>query len=306
MPQKRYIAIDGGGTKTAFAVFDATGNITEQKILGPTNPNDIGMEQCLACLTQGLDLPGVEPTAVFAGIAGAGVGENKSRIAAFLAERFPHAAAGVESDGIIALAAEPACDAVLIAGTGSVLFVKTKEGPCPIGGWGYLLEQGGSAYSLGRDALMAALSAEEGIGPATVLTDLMIRRLGSPLRGQLSPIYQGGKVTIAALAPLVFDALAVGDEKANTILRDHCKQMQHMIKTAHARYGASHIALCGGLFAHQTAVLLPMLRGLCPDVTLSDTPALPLLGAAREAMRLADEVIPPDFSQNFKKSYQKG
>ncbi len=305
MTKKVWIAIDGGGTKTAFAAFDATGAILCQITRGASNPNDIGMDACLALLTAGIDALGVRPVALFAGIAGAGVGENKTRIGTYLKNRFPEATVCVESDGVIALAAAPLADGVLIAGTGSVLFVKTPDGPRPVGGWGYLLEQGGSGYCFGRDALRAALAAEDGMTAPTPLTDLLATQLNPPLRTALAEIYTGGKPAIAALAPTVFEAFAVGDKEATRIIHENCQGMKNMILTAKARYGLSRLALCGGLFEGQRETLLPLLLAMCPGVSFEKETALPLLGAAMSAMKLSGERISPDFTENFNRTCEK-
>lgn len=48
------LAIDGGGTKTEFLLFSMSGEIVENFTLTGTNPNSVGMENCLCILKQGI------------------------------------------------------------------------------------------------------------------------------------------------------------------------------------------------------------------------------------------------------------
>ena len=52
--------------------------------------------------------------------------------------------------------------AMIICGTGSMLLMLDGEGrQHAAGGWGYLLDQAGSAYDVGKDAIRCALAAEQ-------------------------------------------------------------------------------------------------------------------------------------------------
>ena len=83
-----YLGIDGGGTKTVFALADERSNILRRVTLGPTNPVDIGIEAALSTLGEGISqaVQGMNPceVSVFAGIAGGITGDNQTRIRAFL------------------------------------------------------------------------------------------------------------------------------------------------------------------------------------------------------------------------------
>ena len=63
---------------------------------------------------------------------------------------------------------------ILIAGTGSICTGITEDGKTArAGGWGHLIDDVGSGYALGRDALTAVVRAQDGRGAKTVLTDLV-------------------------------------------------------------------------------------------------------------------------------------
>ena len=50
-----YLGIDGGATKTVFALADADGNIINKLTLGPSNPFDIGYDRATELLTEGIN-----------------------------------------------------------------------------------------------------------------------------------------------------------------------------------------------------------------------------------------------------------
>ena len=45
---KYIVGVDGGGTKTEAVVCDLNGNVVARKVIGSTNPNDVGNEKMLS------------------------------------------------------------------------------------------------------------------------------------------------------------------------------------------------------------------------------------------------------------------
>ena len=62
-----------------------------------------------------------------------------------------------------------------------------------IGGWGYLLDSAGSGYDIGRQALEAALRAQDGRGCPTALSAKLADALGAPVQDSLTRLYAEGK-----------------------------------------------------------------------------------------------------------------
>ena len=89
MDKKRIVGIDAGGTKTEFVLCNGEGAVYKRALRGTGNPNDIGVEPCVAMLVDGIsELCGKDaPDAIFAGISGAGSGDNAARIAEALRAR---------------------------------------------------------------------------------------------------------------------------------------------------------------------------------------------------------------------------
>lgn len=249
-----YLGIDAGGTKTEFLLQDGQGNTIAHTILGTANPNDIGMEQCQQVLGEGIrfccqNIP-YEKTAMFAGIAGGTGGNNREELAAFF-RKFGFYIFDNHNDLESALEAalHGGDGVVLITGTGISCIAVHKGQRKRVGGWGYLLDSGGSGYNLGRDALEAAFCAIDGRGQQTMLLQMIERKLECSVISAVSKIYQGGKTFIAEFAPLVFEACELGDVAAQEILERNVLEMARIAQAgvAFAEGFEVPIVLCGGL-----------------------------------------------------------
>ena len=52
--EQYFLGIDGGGTKTDFALTDSEGNLLSRVILGASNPNDVGISAVQDVLLRGI------------------------------------------------------------------------------------------------------------------------------------------------------------------------------------------------------------------------------------------------------------
>ena len=50
-----FLGVDGGATKTAFALSDAEGNIISELVLGPSNPIDLGFDAACSVIAEGIN-----------------------------------------------------------------------------------------------------------------------------------------------------------------------------------------------------------------------------------------------------------
>lgn len=249
-----YLGIDGGGTKTAFVLEDSQGNTVSSLVLGPSNPNDIGMDKSLKLLENGVNevCQGIDKrsVSVFAGIAGGMSPSNADAFHKFLKGfgfgRFGHGS-DLENARELALRG---CDGVAaILGTGSIAYAQ-KDGICKrIGGWGYLLDNGGSGYDLGRDALNAAVCAIDGTGEDTILRRLLEDKLHASIPDAIPDIYAGGKRLIASCAEVLFEACDLQDRIALDILERNMKRIARMLRVGQQYVGSdcAPLVLMGGL-----------------------------------------------------------
>lgn len=283
-----YLAIDGGGTKTEGLLCDGAGHVLARAVRGSSNPNDVGRAASGALLTAlCAELAGDRPIdALFAGISGAiGNIDVLERSLVGVADRVR---VGSDAVNLLALAGGEG-SACLIAGTGSVCFARRDGVLHRIGGWGYLLDKGGSGYDLGRDALDAVLRAHDGRGETTALTARLEVALGTCASDAIPAIYAGGKTLIASLAPHVFDAAAEGDTVSLAILDRNADALAELVKAAAERLGGRCRILAGGSLLTARDALFDRLVARCPDgVALIRDDAPPVFGAYLEAACPAD------------------
>lgn len=291
------IGMDGGGTKTDAALVDRSGHVLARAQGDASNPNDGGVAHSAAVVTElarrlaetaGV---GLDACFLFGGIAGAL--NHKAALEAAISHDLPGTGVSIDSDMINLLTAglgdgDGAC---VISGTGSACFLRCGGQVTRIGGWGYLLDSGGSGYDIGRQALEAVLRAHDGRGEATALTDRLAERLGAPVPDALTRLYAEGKTLIASLAPAVFEAAAAGDAVSDRILARNAAALGELIAAAYRRWTPGRplpVVLDGGICRHghplwseRVAATLP--SDVVAELTLATRPVL--WGAVAEGMR---------------------
>ena len=262
-----FLGIDGGATKTDFLLTDKEGNTVKNVTLGSCNPVDIGFDAATGVLEEGIRLTAAgipfQKIAMFAGISGGIAGDNQKKFSAFFSKfRFARYKNGSDAESLIAAGLRGENGIAVIMGTGAVAFAVKNGATCRIGGLGYLFENGGSGYSLGRDAIRAAICAEDGTGEATLLCEAVKRKIGAETAlGALTDFYALGKRSIAEYAPLVFEAAKKGDSVAKEILCRNMKEIATLIKTGKRGLGAetTTVVFVGGL-TEEWETLCPLIQ----------------------------------------------
>ena len=314
--QGYYLGIDGGGTKTEAVLCDSSGKILFHTKVGATNANDVGIptaaERLCGLLTEAhqyvKQLEGKDHALhVFAGVAGAlNHGDTLLRM---MQNVFPQDRIGVHSDAINLLSSElhSGNGCCLICGTGSVCFVRKGKDFWRIGGWGYLLDQSGSGYSMGREALEASLRAHDGRGDATLLTGALIEKLGGAPWDKLTEIYDGGKAFIASFAPCVIACAEEGDRVAFEIL---FRQSQYLAECLEAAYNwigdwetPLEAVLGGGIFQAKSDLLSLIQQNIAVPTRLTVATTPPVFGAVWEAVRAQSVTATQEAYQHFKQMF---
>lgn len=308
---KYYIAMDAGGSKTDSVLFDEYGHVL-YCLSGPgVNPNDIGPDAAVKALCRQLErlrtAAGNEISGAFAAISGiVGYGDG---LCERLRERagIPCLTTGTDALPLLTGVLGRNNGAALIAGTGSVCFVRRGEELIRIGGWGYLIDpsSSGSGFDIGRDGLAAALHAYDGQGPRTVLTGMAERALGCPVHEAIPRIYSGGRSYVATFAGAVFSGAGAGDNVCREILRRNCEGLCSMLRAATACLPTPFtIALGGGILTHYP-VYADTLRSMAPQgLTFATLDGPSVLGAAMEAIYREGNVPCDKFIVNFNEGWK--
>lgn len=287
-----FLGIDGGGTKTAMILADSTGKQIRSLITDCCNPVDIGMDRCTQVLRNGIYeiCEGISLASVvmFAGIAGGSA--MKEPLSAFF-RNFHFRRFACDSDNCNIMQAGLGEDdgITLIMGTGICAWSRVGKDVSRTAGWGYLIDDGGSAYNIGQDALKAYYSAIDESGEAGILTERISDLFQKDPHSLLRQVYNGGKKWIASLAPLVFSAAKDGDGAAERILKRNMGVAAGIVETAAKRFpeGKVRVVIAGGLTEQPCVVeyLQSALRGLRRyQISVLDTE--PVMGAVMLARKM--------------------
>lgn len=308
--RKLFVGVDGGGTKTEFVVAREDGKILRRLLLGPSNPNVVGVDETLAILERGLlELRGFGRfTGVFVGLAGGETSPHRGKIENFLKKKYPNSAICLDSDIGCVFGCAPdteKCIAV-ISGTGSVVYGFDGKTRRRAGGYGYLFEKGGSGFFLGREAVFRALRKSDGISKPSILAKLVEDKVGGDTLSCIGSFYENGNDYVASFAPLVFQAAGEGDREASEIIERCFSTLGEEIKILQKTMDVGNTVIFAGSLGHCGAqikkVLLKTIRKNTKFV-FPDVP--PVYGACVQAMRISGESLDMKaFTEKFKASYE--
>ena len=305
------IGIDAGGTKNELVLCEKDGHVVNRMTAPGSNAADLGPENAamrIASQVRALVDGHTETVdALFAGLSGGGAPAISGEVRAVLTRELPFVKSiSNGSDALNGLyAGVGAGDGmVVIAGTGTSAFVRCGGVLTQVGGWGYLVDDAGSGYSIGRAVLNAAFRERDGRGESTRLTELVERQLGFNVLGAVPMIYRGGKRTVASFAPLAFEAADMGDRQALAIVDNACRELRLLISTcaSHLKKAPYLASLLGSLW--KAPRLLEGVRDLLsPDYRLLRPDLPPVFGAAVAAAELARVSCGEAFHDRFAESY---
>lgn len=237
---------DGGGTKTEVLCLDEAGKTVAQGVFGPMNLNGATPDRIRETVKQAVAFMAALPCGMPEGLVIGTAGISNTEAAALLRQSVRAAGytgpMALRGDQEIALAgAVEGPGAVLVAGTGAICCGRDAHGRfVRAGGWGYLIDDGGSGYAIGRDILASVVRARDGRDGHTCLTEAVFRMLKiEDMSGLITWLYSPntGKRDVAALAPLLQDALMVGDEAALRIARRAAAELAELAETVWLRLG---------------------------------------------------------------------
>jgi N-acetylmuramic acid 6-phosphate etherase len=303
------LGFDGGGTQTTVLLAEiATGTILGRGVGGASNIQAVGVENGLKALDDGVDrafaaagIPRSTVTAACLGLAGIDRQEGLDVIHGWAGRVALAETVRVANDATLLLAAgtPEGWGLAVIAGTGSIAFVRTQSGTVGrCGGWGHLLGDEGSAYRIAVNALMSACRAADGVGPPTDLLNAFPKAMNLPGPPDLIPaVYRGGwdRTAIAGLCPIVLSLAADGDDVAAEILASEAWDLANTAAGAVRNHGLPTdgvpIALAGGVLLKSEQYRLMVLKnlrslGVQPGpVALVEDPAIGAVTLACQAAR---------------------
>jgi N-acetylglucosamine kinase-like BadF-type ATPase len=295
---EHYLSVDCGGTKLLSLLFNEEFRLVGFGRGGAANTNFELMERVLQNMEEsiGLCLKGTDVTRISrVHIAGPTLHEKYaeclrkfvtvSEVESLSEGRMGLLAGLFAEDGIVAL-----------SGTGSDVFhicAGCKDKYDFLGGWGGLIGDEGSGYSIGRRAISAAIMASDTRGEKTILTDLLLEHYHLHVLWDIVPMiystpnYRG---VISQACILVAQAAAAGDKVAISIHEDAGMEMARQVIALKRLYHIDTdkpVVIAGGAWKGAPA----MFRAFCDGIhgEFPNTPVArplfePIMGGVVEEM----------------------
>lgn len=329
-PTDIVLALDAGATRTRAWIVRNDGTVLARGMGGPCNVYDLGVDVARRVMADATlaawreaGLPGDKPCAflgVFAGVAGAGAAEDQRALASALAAEFGVSPlnTAVDHDLRIAQAGAHAGEpgVVVVAGTGSAAYGRHRDGrAAKAGGWGPILDDGGSGHWIGIQAMRLVARVADGRAESTPLAGRVLAQLEvSGPREMLNRLrpdhpHRWMRSTIAALAPLVVIAAETGDTAATEILERGATELAGMAAAAYRRLNDAAsgsplpVSVAGGLLEEHemyAELVAGAVAARLQGVTLRPPALRPVAGAALLALALAGTTATPEIVERLR------
>jgi N-acetylglucosamine kinase-like BadF-type ATPase len=299
------LGIDAGATKTVCLLADEDEHVLAEARGGGANlavDDELSVEKVLHGVmedaTRGLTHP---PAVVCLGMAGVDRPKD-GRLARAIMRRLAFGSRVlVVNDALLALVAGASSGnaIVIIAGTGAIVYGRnTANRAARASGWGHLLDDEGSGYWIGVNALKAVMREADGRGPATDLTPRILAHFGVSAPSDLVHVvyYRDlSRQEIAALSVLVEQSRAGGDPVALEILESAASELARAARSVTCRLNLQAepvtFVLAGGVLRGVPWLrdeVASHLRRVTPSASVVPLEVEPALGAVRLAIAEAE------------------
>ncbi|HEX3420344.1 MAG TPA: N-acetylmuramic acid 6-phosphate etherase [Candidatus Udaeobacter sp.] len=290
-PVERILGVEGGGTKTAWALVEIVRNasgaefcILKEGKLPPSNFRLTTADRLRAIFCE---LPKqIDRAGIF--LAGCATEEDRRALRQLCLGIWPNAKVVTGSDRASGLAAalDHGDGIVVNAGSGSSVTGRRGDRIERAGGWGHILGDTGGGYSLSVQALRLILCEHDLHRVELDFTARILRALSLNNFDELVRWVQtADKMEIAMLAPVVFEAAATGGERMMAIIEEGARVLCEYAEAVADRLHllAPKVVLMGGLFYRDSIYTHAFRRRLkknLPDARVTMAERAPELGAA--------------------------
>jgi N-acetylglucosamine kinase-like BadF-type ATPase len=303
----RYVlGFDGGGTKTDCVLMDETGAIVARSRSGPSNPSrvplDLAFSALLEAADKALDAGGksaADVVSIGGAIAGAGLASALPEFHRRLQLKFPRASVLLDTDLSMALAATGVAPSlVVIAGTGSAVIARDASGTLAReGGLGPVLGDPGSAYDIGRKAMILCLS-QYSPGENSYLGNEILDAFKCNWIELQARIRANPDGVLPKIFPIVAKAANEGDESARGLLRSAAEELagfvERVVERLHLPSEPFFLAKAGGVFnrsAHLDDYFDDLVHKIAPKARIGALPRPVAEFAAQCAVDCVDSPV---------------
>lgn len=282
MTRSLYLGVDGGGTKTRFALMDDDGELLAQAQAGTTYHPEVGFDDVQRILAEGIASVLAQVGAADAGALAYAFfglpahGEDThatARLDAIPAQVLGHARYRCDNDMVCGWAGSLACgDGInIVAGTGSIGYGQRQGVDARGGGWGETFSDEGSAYWIAVQGLNAYSRMSDGRQSKGPLHALINERLDLATDLDLcARIYGPGvgtRAEIAQISRIVADAARQGDVAANDIYARAGQELAGIVVAIRHRLAFADdetiaVSYSGGAFSAGDLLMQPFAAAL--------------------------------------------
>ncbi len=308
-----FLGVDGGGTKTAYALIDSQGAIRASHLTGSVSHLSDGVARATALLVEGTGAvltKGATDAAriTFAYFGLPSYGEDSATTAQM--DAMPSSLLDATryrcgNDMVCSWAGSLGCrDGIsVVAGTGSIAYGEYAGRTARAGGWGELIGDEGSAYWIAREGMNLFSRMSDGRAARGPLHALVRERLGIDIDLDVcARIYGDSAITrgaFAQFARLVHDAANAGDVEARAIFLRAANELAATVLAVRRSLAVPDtvvlpVSYSGGAFAGSPALVGDFRTALAASRLAFDcqVPLFPpVIGAALYAARLAGQPL---------------
>jgi N-acetylglucosamine kinase-like BadF-type ATPase len=265
-----FIGMDGGGTKTAVSMLDDEGRLVFSDTFGPSNLlNGKEFEETVNAVIKSLTGIIKQQTRekavleIMSGFAGISSNDHEDRFRStvkrsLLGRDITAGSLIILSDALLALEVyfPNGPGLLLISGTGSICYGKDKDGKIfRTGGFGYLIDDLGSGYWFGKEAVRAALYSRFHYNEKSVLEELVFKHFSISQPGELLDlIYKNNsKMIMSSASELVFKAAEHVCPLAEKIIAKGADELVYLVINCSELIGNSSpcVMLHGSVFKQE-------------------------------------------------------
>src|SRR5215470_1435315 len=288
-----YLGIDAGATKTDCAVSNgaellgqASAGSCKLARVGPVKARE-NLQAVILQACSAAKVPVGEIQHVCIGLAGASIPEAVSWAQETIREITPAATIYVAGDHIVAHRAAfgTSPGVLVVSGTGSIAFGRNQAGETArAGGWGPNVSDEGSAFWVGREAVMAALRAYDAGSEDSMLS--LVAREWKVSPEAVVRMANAAEPQFAELSSAIASAADRGDQTAVDIIKRAGQALAvlgtDVIKRLWPQGGVVPVGLAGGVLRGSNLVrnaFRDAIRAAYPQAAISFAVVRPVLGA---------------------------
>jgi N-acetylglucosamine kinase-like BadF-type ATPase len=281
------LGFDGGGTKTDCVLMDETRTVLARTRSGPSNPSRVSLDSALAALSEAahkaLDSSGksaADIACIHGGIAGVGAARAIPDVIRRLKAHFPNAIVTIDTDLSLTLSATREIPSVVvIAGTGSAVIGRdSPESLAHEGGLGPILGDPGSAYDIGRKAVVLGLR-QFSEGQNSYLGKEILSVFHCSWIELQDRIRANAEDVLPKIFPIVASAANQGDTSARELLNEAAQDLSKLAVRVIERLGLPErsffLAKTGGVFGRSAYLDDPfdaLIHQIAPNARIGPLP----------------------------------